>query len=166
MKVFQVIPSSVNDGTLVEKVLPSANAGRVRQHVHRRCAVHILCSVATFSILFLPMMHAISISASTSSFEFIKGNFSVRKKQRIMPAAQTSMATQVIRNGAHRAATDVPPVWSPHLRSTSGARNPLVPARLAREWGLSPVAPSTSSETEIQVIPTADLSPGIPPGQS
>lgn len=31
---------------------------------------------------------------------------------------------------------DVPPVWSPHLSKTSGARKPRVPARLAFEMGL------------------------------
>lgn len=51
-----------------------------------------LCKHAASSILFLPMMVAISIKASTSSLDWNNGNFLVRKKRRIIPADQTSTA--------------------------------------------------------------------------
>lgn len=52
------------------------------------------CSVATFSIRRRPTTHAISKSASTSSFDWKRGNFPVKKKRRIMPADHISIADQ------------------------------------------------------------------------
>lgn len=53
---------------------------------------NVLCRTAVRSICFLPIMVAISIKASTSSFDWNSGNFPVRKNRRIIPTDQTSIA--------------------------------------------------------------------------
>lgn len=95
-----------------------------------------LCRAATTSIFFLPKMVAISMRASTSSEEAKKGKRQVRKLSRIPPTDQISSATN---SNQHRTSTrrlDAQIVWSGHLSNTSGALNPLVPARFARTLGL------------------------------
>lgn len=64
----------------------------VELDINRSDVKHILCNVATRSIFFRPMIVAISINASTSSLDWNRGNFPVRKKRSIIPADQTSMA--------------------------------------------------------------------------
>jgi hypothetical protein len=58
----------------------------------RRKERDILCSVATPSIFFFPIIAAISMRASTSSLDWNKGNLPVRKNRSIIPAAHISMA--------------------------------------------------------------------------
>ena len=86
-------------------------------------------------------MQDISKSASTSSLDWNKGNFPVRKKRSIMPADHMSMAVEneavsVWMRIGFRRLHDGPPDCSLHFSSTSGARNPRVPARFAFECGL------------------------------
>ena len=64
-------------------------------------------------------MDAISIMASTSSAELKNGKRWARMVNNITPADHTSILV----------------VWAVHFKRTSGARNPLVPARLARRDG-------------------------------
>ena len=61
-------------------------------------------------------MVAISIMASMSSAELKNGNRCARIVSIMTPTDQMSILV----------------VWAVHLRRTSGARNPLVPARFAR----------------------------------
>jgi len=63
----------------------------------------------------MPKILAISIIASTSSVELKKGNRRPKRVSKITPADQISIFV----------------VWDVHLKRTSGARNPLVPARFA-----------------------------------
>src|SRR6266702_5899566 len=83
-------------------------------------------------------MQDISKSASTSSLDWNKGNFPVRKKRSIMPADHMSMAVkhEGVSVDGFRRLHDGPPECSLHFNSTSGARNPRVPARFAFECGL------------------------------
>ena len=78
------------------------------------------CKAAHCFIFFCPKMVEISIMASTSSAELKNGNLCARIVSRITPTDQISILA----------------VWAVHLRRTSGARNPLVPARFARRDGL------------------------------
>jgi hypothetical protein len=102
---------------------------------------------ATLSIFCLPKTAAISMSASVSSFELKIGNFRVKMDNRMMPADQMSMAggrkvvtrsvaSQTTKMAVREGKKDRPTVWSGHLSSTSGARNPRVPARFALTLGL------------------------------
>ncbi|KAL1860652.1 hypothetical protein VTK73DRAFT_7214 [Phialemonium thermophilum] len=77
------------------------------------------CSWAAARMRFWPKMVAISIMASTSSAELKKGKRRDRMVSRMTPADQMSILV----------------VCSVHLKSTSGARKPRVPARLARREG-------------------------------
>ena len=65
-------------------------------------------------------MVAISIMASMSSAELKKGNLCARMVSRMTPTDQISILV----------------VCAVHLRRTSGALNPLVPARFALRDGL------------------------------
>ena len=83
-------------------------------------------------------MHAISRRASTSSLDWKRGNFPAKKKRRIMPADHISIAnknaySQIKIHPDYKVRYNRPPVCSLHFRSTSGARKPRVPARLALE---------------------------------
>lgn len=68
---------------------------------------------------FRPKMLAISIMASTSSVELKKGKRRASRVRRITPVDQMSILV----------------VCDVHLKRTSGARKPRVPARLARREG-------------------------------
>jgi hypothetical protein len=54
----------------------------------------LLCNVAAFSIFVFPTTHAISTSASMSSFDWNNGNFPVKKNSKIVPAAHMSTAVR------------------------------------------------------------------------
>lgn len=66
-----------------------------------------------------PKMLAISMVASTSSVELKKGKRRASRVRRITPADHRSILV----------------VCEVHLKRTSGARKPRVPARLARREG-------------------------------
>lgn len=85
------MPSEVMEGTFVAKVLPERYYSSVQQEL-----IGVLCNVAAFSIFRRPMMTAISMSASTSSLDWNSGNFPMRKKRRIIPAAHMSIAAATI----------------------------------------------------------------------
>src|SRR5204863_1331369 len=77
------------------------------------------CRSAAAFIRRVPNKLAISIMASTSSVELKNGNRRPSNVRRMTPADQMSILV----------------VWDVHLNKTSGARNPLVPARFARRDG-------------------------------
>ena len=56
--------------------------------------MHALWSVAVLSTPFLPIIVESSINASTSSLDWNKGNFLVKKNRKMIPADQTSIAGQ------------------------------------------------------------------------
>lgn len=85
--------------------------------VHSRTAP---CKTAHCFNLRWPKMVAISIIASTSSVELKNGNLCARMVSSMTPTDHMSILL----------------VCAVHLRRTSGARNPRVPARFARRDGL------------------------------
>lgn len=78
------------------------------------------CNTAHCFSLRWPKMVAISIIASTSSVELKNGNLCARMVSSMTPTDHMSILV----------------VCAVHLRRTSGARNPRVPARFARRDGL------------------------------
>ena len=96
------------------------------------CRVRVLCNSAHILIFGLPKMVVSSIMASTSSAELKKGNRLLKKLSKITPQDHMSISERLVM-GASR---DLLVVWLWHLKSTSGARKPLVPARFALFDGL------------------------------
>lgn len=98
-------------------------------------------SAAHCFIFCFPKMVAISIIASTSSLELKNGKRRERIVSRMTPADHISISAPPDAPLAHNHPPPPPPpwqrtgllvVWWVHLKSTSGALNPLVPALFAR----------------------------------
>ena len=95
----------------------------------------ILCNSAQALIFGLPKIDVSSIIASMSSVELKKGNRLVKKLKRITPDDQISISGIL----AFQKLGGVLVLWLWHLKRTSGALNPRVPARFALFPGLIPV---------------------------
>lgn len=101
----------------------------------RASKYHLQCRVAVFSILLFPMIVAISMRASISSLELNKGNFSVRKKSRIMPAdhmsiARAKLSKERVRLYQPRRTSRLQPAFQQHLRGTEATSTSSVRFRM------------------------------------